>query len=112
MNRHAHSAERFTTMTKAEASHIETVAAVAEQGATVAPETASSKKGSSQKKGASKGQKAAEGTKAKPAAKKEAKTGKKAAKPARVRESSAPRAESKGAKILELIGRPKGATFA
>ena len=102
----------FTTMTNAEASNIETVAAVAEQVATVAPETASSKKGASQKKGASKGQKAAEGTKAKPAAKKEAKTGKKAAKLARARESSAPRAESKGAKILELIGRPKGATLA
>jgi hypothetical protein len=102
----------FTTMTTVEASTTETVAGVAEQGTTVAPETASSKKGSSQKKGASKGQKAAKGTKAKPAAKKEAKTGKKAAKPARARESSAPRTESKGAKILELIGRPKGASLA
>jgi hypothetical protein len=35
---------------------------------------------------------------------------KKAAKPAR--DASAPRAESKGAKILELIGRPNGATLA
>ena len=40
-----------------------------------------------------------------------AKAGKKA-KPAQVKEASTPRAESKGAKILELIGRPKGATLA
>src|SRR5437899_11792482 len=36
----------------------------------------------------------------------------KAAKPARAKEASTPRAESKGAKILELIGRTKGATLA
>ena len=60
----------FTTMTNAEASTSETVAAVAEQGATVAPETTSSKKGASQKKDAPKGQKAAEDSKAKPAPKK------------------------------------------
>jgi hypothetical protein len=99
-------------MTTVEASTTETVAAVAEQGAAVAPETASSNKGSSQKKGAPKGQKAAKGTKAKPAAKKEAKTGKKAANPARAKETTGPRAESKGAKIVELIGRSKGATLA
>ena len=64
-------------MTNAEAN---TSAAVAEQGAHVAPEKASSKKGASQKKGAPKGQKAAKGGKAKAAApKKEAKTSKKAA---------------------------------
>jgi hypothetical protein len=95
-------------MTNAEASTSETVAAVAEQGATLAPEMASSKKGASQKKGASKGQKAAKGSKAKPTAKKESK----AAKPARAKETSAPRAESKGAKILDLIGRAKGASLA
>jgi predicted transcriptional regulator len=38
------------------------------------------------------------------------KAGKKA-KPAPAKDTSAPRAESKGAKILELIGRPKGATL-
>src|SRR2546426_5075527 len=43
-----------TTMTNAEAN---TAANVAEQGATVAPEKASSKKGTSQKKGALKGRK-------------------------------------------------------
>ena len=66
-----------------------------------------------QKKGAPKGQKAAKGGKAQAAApKKDAKAGKKAAKPAPAKEASKPRAESKGAKILELIGRPKGASLA
>ncbi|MBI4905577.1 MAG: DUF3489 domain-containing protein, partial [Acidobacteria bacterium] len=61
-------------------------------------------------KGAPKGQKAAKGAKAKAAApKKEAKASKKAAKPAR---EKTPRAESKTAKILEMIGRAKGATLA
>jgi hypothetical protein len=95
-------------MTNAETN---TAATVAEQGAHVAPEKASSKKGATQKKGAPKGQKAAKGGKAKASPKKTAKAGKKA-KPAQAKESSAPRAESKGAKILELIGRPKGATLA
>jgi Protein of unknown function (DUF3489) len=98
-------------MTNAEATITETAATVAEQGARVAPEKASSKKGASPKKGAPKGQKAAKG-KAKASQKREAKAGKKAAKPAHAKEASAPRAESKGAKILELIGRPKGATLA
>jgi hypothetical protein len=86
-----------------------TGAAVAEQGAHVAPEKAPSKNGASQKKGAPKGQKTAKGAKAKAAPKK---ASKKTAKPARKKEASAPRAESKGAKILEMIGRAKGATLA
>jgi hypothetical protein len=98
-------------MTNAEATITEHAAPVAEQGAHVAPEKASSKKGATQKKGAPKGQKAAKGGKAKASPKKEAKAGKKAAKPAQAKEASTPRAESKGAKILELIGRPKGATL-
>jgi hypothetical protein len=96
-------------MKSVEATATDTAATVAEQGANVAPEKAPSKKGASQKKGAPKGQKAAKGAKTKPAAKQKAKNGKKAGKAARV---SAPRAESKGAKILALIGRPKGATLA
>jgi hypothetical protein len=64
-----------------------------------------------QKKGAPKGQKAPKGGKAKAAPKKEAKTGKKA-KPAPAKDASTPRAESKGAKILSLIRRPKGASLA
>ena len=99
-------------MTNSEATITENAPTVAEQGAHVAPEKASSKKGASQKKAAPKGQKAAKGGKPKAAPKKEAKTGKKAAKPAPTKEASTPRAESKGAKILELIGRPKGATLA
>jgi hypothetical protein len=96
----------------AEATTTENAAAVAEQGAHVAPEKASSKKGASQKKGVPKGQKGAKGGKAKVSPKKEAKAAKKATKPAQAKEASASRAESKGAKILELIGRPKGATLA
>jgi hypothetical protein len=92
-------------MTNVEATITENAATVAEQGANVAPEKASSKKG------APKGQKAAKG-KAKAARKKEAKVGKKTTKPTHAKEASRPRAESKGAKILELIGRPKGATLA
>ena len=98
-------------MKNAEASKAtDTAATVAEQGATVAPENASSKKAASQKKGAPRGQHAAKGAKTKPAAKKKAKTGKKAPKPTG-KKASTPRAESKGAKILDLIGRAKGATL-
>ena len=95
-------------MTNAEATNTETNAAVAVQGARVAPENVSSKKGATRKKGAPKSQRAAKG-KAPVAGPKK---GGKAAKPARRKEASTPRAESKGAKILELIGRPKGATLA
>jgi Protein of unknown function (DUF3489) len=113
MNRHAPTGRRKgleTNMTNAETN---TAANVAEQGAHVAPEKASSKKGASQKKGEPKGQKAAKGGKTKAAApKKGAKAGKKAAKPAPAKKTSAPRAESKGAKILAMIGRAKGATLA
>ena len=51
-------AEKEINMTNAETN---TAATVAEQGAHVAPEKASSKKGAIQKKGAPKGQKAAKG---------------------------------------------------
>ena len=97
-------------MTNAEATITENAATVAELGAHVAPEKASSKKGATQKKDAPKGQKSAKGSKAKVLPKKQAKAGKQAAAPAK--EASTPRAESKGAKILEMIGRPKGATLA
>lgn len=75
-----------------------TTATVAERGTHGRPKKASSKKGATPKKGAPKSQKTAKGAK-------------KAAKPARAKET-APRAESKGAKILALIRRPKGATLA
>ena len=77
------------------------------------PEKASSKKAATRKKGAREGQKAAKGGKTKAAVpKKEAKVGKKAAKYANTKEASTPRADSKGAKILAMIGRAKGATLA
>jgi hypothetical protein len=101
---------RKINMTNAETN--EKAATVAEQGAHVAPENASSKKGASQKKGAPKGQKTAKGGKAKAGPKKQAKASKKAAKPTTAKEASTPRPGSKGAKILDLIGRAKGATLA
>jgi hypothetical protein len=95
-------------MTNAEAN---TAANVAEQGATVAPEQASSKKHATRKKNAPKGQKKAKDGKTKAATpKKSTKTGKKAAE-RKAAKATTPRAESKGAKILALIGRPKGATL-
>jgi hypothetical protein len=101
---------RKTNMTNAETN---TAATVAEQGAHVAPEKAPPKNGATRKKGAPKGQKTAKGSKTRAAAhKKVAKASKKASKSARVKENSAPRAESKGAKILAFIQRPKGATLA
>ena len=94
-------------MTDVEASKTEQPAAVAAQGAQVAPEKASSTKGATKAKGAPKGQKTAKG---KPkAASKEPKL-KKTAHPAR--ETSALRPQSKGAKVLELVSRPKGASLA
>jgi hypothetical protein len=79
---------------------------VAGQGAHVAPEKGTSKKVATKKGGAPKGRKTAKGAKPK----KTAKTNQKAAKPER--KAAAPRAESKGAQILALIRRPKGATLA
>jgi hypothetical protein len=91
-------------MKNAETTATDKAAAVAEQGAHGAPEKAASKKDASHKKSAPKGQTAAKGAKTKAA--------KKAAKPAPTKKASAPRAESKGAKIIEMIGRAKGATLA
>jgi len=83
-------------MKNTEATATEANAIVAPQGAHVAPETKKAKKGTTRKKGAHKAKKGAKVAKAtKPAAK-----------------GSGPRPESKGAKILELLARPKGATLA
>ena len=106
-------------MTTTETTATDKSATVAAQGAHVAPDKAPAKKAASQKKGAPKAKNAAksakQGAKAKAAApNKVAKGGagpnKKAAKS--VRQAAAPRAESKGAKILEMIARAKGATLA
>jgi hypothetical protein len=93
-------------------------AAVAEQGAPVAPEKATSKKGASKNGGAPKAKKAAKEAKstskkapaAKLAAKKEAKPASK--KAAKVNEAKVPREFSKKAIVLDLLRRPKGATMA
>jgi hypothetical protein len=91
-------------------------ATVAAQGAQVAPEKVPAKNAASHKKGAPKAKKTPKGAKAKAAAaakkgaKVSAKPSKKAAK--LQRKASIPRAESKGAKILEMIARAKGATLA
>jgi hypothetical protein len=88
----------------------DTAAAVAAQGAPAAPEKAPAKKGASQKKRAPKGRKTAKRARTEATAKKGA--GKKAAKPGGAKKAGTPRAEGKGAKILEMIGRGKGATLA
>jgi len=99
-------------------------AAVAKQGALIAPEKATSKKNATQKKGAPKGQKAVKKgqenpvTKAMvavrvipPATKKAAKpASKKASKPAA--EATEARDGSKESIVLDLLRRPKGATMA
>lgn len=79
---------------------------VATQGARVAPKKGISRNVATKKSGAPKGREIAKGTKPK----KTAQAGKKAAKPGP--KASAPRAESKGAQILALIRRPKGASLA
>jgi hypothetical protein len=82
-------------MSTAETATTEQAAAVAAQGAHVAPEKAPSKKGATQKKGAPMGPKAA-----------------KRAKTAAPKEAGTLRPESKGAKVLGLISRAKGASLA
>ena len=100
-------------MPNVEATTTETTATVAEQGRDSCAGEGLLEEGCQPGEGAPKGQKAAKGAKAKAAApKKDAKAGKKAAKPAPAKKASTPRTESKGAKILELIGRPKGASLA
>ena len=80
----------------------DTAAAVAEAGAPVTPEKAAGKKAGGRKKGAPKGTKTAPRAQSS----KQAKPGKKAAR------KNAPHRESKGATILQMIGRAKGATLA
>jgi hypothetical protein len=103
-------------MTNENAATTDTTAAVAEQGANVAPEKVSSKKGASKTKGTPKGQKGAKGGKPKAAepkktapAKKAAKAPKKTAKP---KESAGPREGSKTAQVVAMLQRKNGATLA
>jgi hypothetical protein len=74
-------------MTNAEATITENAATVAEQGARVAPEQASSKKGATPKRSAPKGQKNAKGGKAKASPKKRATAANKA-KPAHAKDAA------------------------
>jgi uncharacterized protein DUF3489 len=101
-----------STETITNANTADKAATVAAQGTHAAPEKASPKKGTSPKKGAPKGQKAPKGAKTKTAPPKKAKAAKKAPTPALAKKPGTPRAESKTAKILEMIGRAKGATLA
>jgi len=90
----------------------DTAANVAELGAHGASEKASSKKRASGKKAAPKGAKPAKGGKAKASApKKKAQASKKATKTERAKPTT-PRPVGKGATILAMIGRAKGATLA
>ena len=103
-----------TTMKNAEATNTTETAAVAEQGAQVAPEKAASKKAASQKKGAPKSEKSAKSAKAAAPkktipAKKTTKAPKKAAK---APESAGPREGSKTAQVLAMLQRKNGATLA
>jgi hypothetical protein len=77
-----------------------------EQGAHVAPEKTSSKKGATRKKGVPKAKKAANA----PKPERGVKINKKGAKSDR--KAAGPHSESKGARILEMIKRTKGATLA
>jgi hypothetical protein len=89
-------------MTNAETATTANPAVVPDQGANVAPEKASSKKGATQKKNAPKAQKGAKGAKPK----REAKVAKKAtAQPA-------PQPGNKKAEVIAMMKRAKGATLA
>lgn len=96
-------------MKNAEATTTTESAAVAEQGAHVAPEKAASKKAASQKKVAPKASKNAKkaAQQAKAAPKKQAKE-----KVAKVKEAKLPREFSKKNIVVDLLRRPKGATMA
>jgi len=100
-------------MTTENAATTEAVAALAEQGAHVAPEKASSKKTASKSKGAPKGQKSAKGGKPKAtAATKPKKAVKAPQKSAKSKEDAgAPREGSKTARVVAMLQRKNGATL-
>jgi hypothetical protein len=100
-------AQKGHIMTNTEVDTNQAAATVAPQGAHVAPERPSSKKGASPKKSAPKGHKAANGAKSRTPGRKAANKG---AKAARRTKKAEVRQGSKTAKILELLERPGGAT--
>jgi hypothetical protein len=89
----------------------DTAARVGAPAAPVAPAQTSAKKGASRKKGAPPRQKTAAVDKTQAASKRKSKAAK-AVQAARARKAAAPRAKSKGAQILALIGGSQGATLA
>jgi hypothetical protein len=93
-------------MKNVEATTTENTAAVAQQGAQVAPAKATSKKEATPKKNAPKAKEGAKKAASKTPAKE---TAKKLQRPKTVR---CPREFSKKAIVLELLRRPKGATLA
>ena len=97
-------------MKNAEVTNTTETAAVAEQGAPVAPEKASSQKEKNAPK-ANKGAKKA-AKQAKVAPKKQAKEKVTTKKAAKVKEAKVPREFSKKSIVLDLLRRPKGATMA
>ena len=101
-------------MKNAEATNTTETAAVAQQGAPVAPEKAASKKAASQKKDAPKANKGAKkaAKQAKVAPKKQAKEKVTSKTAANVKEAKVPREFSKKSIVLDLLRRPKGATMA
>ena len=92
-------------------SNTETDTTVAEQGANVAPERASSKKAASPKKGAPNGQKSGKGGKPKAAATAKPKKAANAFKKAKPAKAEGVREGSKTAKVLDLLKRPNCATL-
>jgi len=103
----ANSAQKETEMTNAETR--DTVPTAGATSATAAPDKGSSKTAARANKSVPKGHKtptddSRRGERRKRAAKKP--------KPVRAGAAARPRAESKGAEILELIGRPQGSTLA
>ena len=111
----------MTSKTSQTTEEADTSASVAEPGAPVASRKARSKKGASQKKSVAKAAKTA--TKRPPAiaaanrpakaaeSKRTPKTSKKVVQPIEVENARPPQAETKGGKILALIGREQGASL-
>jgi len=98
----------------AETTNTSTAAAVAAQGAHVAPDKAPATKTATPKKSAPKGQKSAKGAKSKAAAPKKATPAKKTAKAPKAAKPKAegPREGSKTAQVVAMLQRKNGATLA
>ena len=125
MNRHAHEGRRnekpMTSKTNQTTEEADTSASVGEPGAPVASRKAGSKKGASPKKSVAKAAKTA--TKRPPTkaaanrptkdadSKRTPKDSKKTVPPTETENARPPQAETKGGKILALIGREQGASL-